>query len=77
MDETLKDEDLALMLLRSLPEEFEFLETTLLYRKVNVSLSEALRDFLNWKKMMETQTGKRINHFRIENGGKYRSDPFA
>ena len=34
LDETFKYEDLALMLLGSLPEEFEFLETTLLYKKV-------------------------------------------
>ena len=40
LDETFKDEDLALMLLGSLPEEFEFLETTLLHGKVQVSLSE-------------------------------------
>ena len=40
MDVTFEDEDLALMLLGSLPHEFEFLETTLLYEKVAVSLSE-------------------------------------
>ena len=40
MDETFKDEDLALMLLGSLPEEFEFLETTLLHGKATISLSE-------------------------------------
>ncbi|KAG8479661.1 hypothetical protein CXB51_029443 [Gossypium anomalum] len=40
MDETFKDEDLALMLLGSLPEEFEFLETTLLHGKSDISLSE-------------------------------------
>ena len=40
LDETFKDEDLALMLLGSLPEEFEFLETTLLHGKAAVSLSE-------------------------------------
>ncbi|MBA0754373.1 hypothetical protein Gogos_020408 [Gossypium gossypioides] len=40
MDKTFKDEDLVLMLLGLLPEEFEFLETMLLYEKVSVSLSE-------------------------------------
>ncbi|KAK5795000.1 hypothetical protein PVK06_036254 [Gossypium arboreum] len=40
MDETFKDEDLALMLLGSLPEEFEFLETTLLHGRSDTSLSE-------------------------------------
>ena len=40
MDETFKDEDLALMLLGSLPEEFEFLETTLLHGRSDISLSE-------------------------------------
>ncbi|KAG8479441.1 hypothetical protein CXB51_029725 [Gossypium anomalum] len=40
MDEIFKDEDLALMLLGSLPEEFEFLETTLLHGKSDISLSE-------------------------------------
>ncbi|KAG8492732.1 hypothetical protein CXB51_010465 [Gossypium anomalum] len=40
MDETFKDEDLDLMLLGSLPEEFEFSETTLLHGKNDISLSE-------------------------------------
>ncbi|KAG8480151.1 hypothetical protein CXB51_024883 [Gossypium anomalum] len=40
IDETFKDEDLALMLLGSLHEEFEFLETTLLHGKSDISLSE-------------------------------------
>ena len=40
MDVTFKDEDLALMLMGSLPDEFEYLETTLLHGKVDVSLSE-------------------------------------
>ena len=38
LDEEFKDEDLALMLLSSLPDEFEHLETTLLHGKENVSL---------------------------------------
>ncbi|KAE8654775.1 glutamate-ammonia ligase family protein [Hibiscus syriacus] len=40
MDVTFEDEDLALMLMGSLPNEFEYLETTLLHGKVDVSLSE-------------------------------------
>ncbi|KAE8664954.1 hypothetical protein F3Y22_tig00112738pilonHSYRG01227 [Hibiscus syriacus] len=40
MDVTFEDEDLALMLMGSLPDEFEYLETTLLHGKVDVSLSE-------------------------------------
>nr|GFA80675.1 retrovirus-related Pol polyprotein from transposon TNT 1-94 [Tanacetum cinerariifolium]GFA80716.1 retrovirus-related Pol polyprotein from transposon TNT 1-94 [Tanacetum cinerariifolium] len=40
MDEVFKDQDLALILLGSLPEEYELLETTLLNRMDDVSLSE-------------------------------------
>ncbi|KAE8671810.1 ABC transporter B family member 7 [Hibiscus syriacus] len=40
MDVTFEDEDLALMLMGSLPDEFEYLETTLLHGKVDVYLSE-------------------------------------
>ncbi|GKA88616.1 retrovirus-related pol polyprotein from transposon TNT 1-94 [Tanacetum coccineum] len=40
IDEVFKDQDLALILLGSLPEEYELLETTLLNRKDDVSLSE-------------------------------------
>ena len=40
MDVTFKDENLALILMGSLPNEFEYLETTLLHGKVDVSLSE-------------------------------------
>ena len=42
MDVTFKDEDLALMLMGSLPDEFEYLETTLPHGKVDVSLSEVI-----------------------------------
>jgi hypothetical protein len=38
LDVKFEDEDLALMLLSSLPDEFECLETTLLHGKENVSL---------------------------------------
>ncbi|KAL0446164.1 UNVERIFIED_CONTAM: Retrovirus-related Pol polyprotein from transposon TNT 1-94 [Sesamum latifolium] len=37
---------------------------------------EVLGVFCRWKKMMETQTGKRIKCLRTDNGGEYRSDPF-
>ncbi|PWA35109.1 hypothetical protein CTI12_AA612520 [Artemisia annua] len=40
MDEVFKDQDLALILLGSLPEDYELLETTLLNGKDDVSLSE-------------------------------------
>ncbi|GJW86312.1 retrotransposon protein, putative, ty1-copia subclass [Tanacetum coccineum] len=40
MDEVFKDQDLALILLGSLPEEYELLETTLLNGKDDVSLNE-------------------------------------
>ena len=40
LDETFKDKDLALMLLSSLPDEFEYLETALIHGKDKVSLDE-------------------------------------
>ena len=40
LDETFKDEDLALMLLFSLLDEFEYLETVLIHGKDKVSLDE-------------------------------------
>ena len=40
MDVTFEDEDLALMLLGSLLDEYEHLETTLLHGKKEVSLKE-------------------------------------
>ena len=40
LDVTFEDEDLALMLLGSLPEEFEYLETTLLHGKSEVTFNE-------------------------------------
>lgn len=40
MDEVFKDQDLSMILLGSLPDEFELLETTLLNGKDDVSLSE-------------------------------------
>jgi len=49
LNETFKDKDLVLMLLGSLPEEFEFLETTLLHEKVQVSLSEVCATLYSYK----------------------------
>ncbi|KAL5850870.1 hypothetical protein ACOSQ4_008883 [Xanthoceras sorbifolium] len=40
------------------------------------SKDEVLECFLKWKKMIETQTGKKIKRLRTDNGGEYRSDPF-
>ena len=40
LDVTFRDQDLALMLLGSLPDEFEHLETTLLHGKTDVCLKE-------------------------------------
>lgn len=37
---------------------------------------EVLGIFLNWKKMVENQTGKKIKVFRSDNGGEYTFDPF-
>ena len=37
---------------------------------------EVLKIFLKWKKMIETQTGRKIRRLRSDNGGEYKSDPF-
>ncbi|GMP36216.1 hypothetical protein CsSME_00008418 [Camellia sinensis var. sinensis] len=37
---------------------------------------EVLDIFLTWKKMIETQTGRRIKKLRSDTGGEYTSDPF-
>ncbi|KAE8661751.1 hypothetical protein F3Y22_tig00113724pilonHSYRG00184 [Hibiscus syriacus] len=37
---------------------------------------EVLGFFLKWKKMMETQTGRKIKCLRTDNGGEYKNDPF-
>ena len=37
---------------------------------------EVLKVFLTWKKMIETQTGRKIKRLRTDNGGEYKSDPF-
>ncbi|KAG8367767.1 hypothetical protein BUALT_Bualt16G0107000 [Buddleja alternifolia] len=37
---------------------------------------EVFEVFLKWKKMVETQTDKKVNRLRTDNGGEFRSDPF-
>ncbi|KAE8687328.1 Peroxidase 44 [Hibiscus syriacus] len=37
---------------------------------------EVLGFFLKWKKMVETQTGRKIKRLRTDNGGEYKNDPF-
>ena len=36
---------------------------------------EVFEVFLNWKKMVETQTGGKIKRLRSDNGGEYKNDP--
>ena len=38
--------------------------------------NEVLDIFVKWKKMIETQTGRKIKRLRSDNGGEYKSDPF-
>ncbi|KAK5773311.1 hypothetical protein PVK06_049617 [Gossypium arboreum] len=49
-------------------------------RKVWVYLmkrkSEVLDAFLTWKKMVETQTGRKVKRLRSDNGTEYKNDPF-
>jgi len=49
-------------------------------RKVWVYLmknkNEVLGIFLKWKKMVETQNGRKIKRLRSDNGGEYKNDPF-
>ena len=37
---------------------------------------EVLGIFLKWKKMVETQTGRRVKRLRTNNGGEFKNDPF-
>ena len=37
---------------------------------------EVLAVFLKWKKLIETQTGRKIKRLRFDNGGEYKFDPF-
>ena len=38
--------------------------------------SEVLRIFVEWRRRMELQTGKKIKIFRFDNGEEYKSDLF-
>ncbi|GJU44747.1 transposable element [Tanacetum coccineum] len=38
---------------------------------------EVLGVFIKWKKMMETQTCRKIKHLRTDNGGEYKNDLFT
>ena len=38
--------------------------------------NEVLQIFLEWKKMVENQTDKKIKKLRSDNGGEYTYDPF-
>ncbi|KAE8696421.1 GDSL esterase/lipase APG [Hibiscus syriacus] len=55
MDETFKDEDLTLMLLSSLPDEFEHLETTLLHGKDNVTLKDITATLYSYELRKKTK----------------------
>ncbi|BBG99478.1 transposable element gene [Prunus dulcis] len=37
---------------------------------------EVLKIFLKWKKMIETQSGRKIKTLKSDNGGEYKSNPF-
>ena len=37
---------------------------------------EVLEIFVKWKKLVETQTGRKIKVLRSDNGGEYTYDPF-
>ena len=38
--------------------------------------SEVLDIFMEWKKRLELQTGRKIKTLRSDNGDEYTSDPF-
>ena len=38
--------------------------------------SEVLGIFVEWRRRLELQIGKKINILRSDNGGEYKSDPF-
>ena len=40
------------------------------------SKNEVLDIFLKWKKIVETQTGRKVKRFRSDNGGEYKNDIF-
>ena len=37
---------------------------------------EVLDVILKWKKLIETQIGRKIKQLKSDNGGEYKSDPF-
>ena len=61
MDETFKDEDLALMLLSSLPDEFEHLETTLLHGKEEVSFKDVTAALYSYELRKKTKIENKNN----------------
>ncbi|KAL4291216.1 hypothetical protein GQ457_14G001800 [Hibiscus cannabinus] len=61
MDEAFKDEDLALMLLTSLPDEFEHLETTLLHGKDEVTLKEVISALYSYELRKKTKMERKYN----------------
>ncbi|KAE8684439.1 GDSL esterase/lipase [Hibiscus syriacus] len=74
MDVTFEDEDLALMLMGSLPDEFEYLETTLLHGKVYVSLSEVTAALYSYE-LRKKDKQENTRHWkkecpRLKNKGK-------
>ena len=38
--------------------------------------NKVLDAFLKWKKMVETQTGRKVKRLRSDNGTEYKNDPF-
>ena len=38
--------------------------------------SEVIGIFVEWRRRMELQTGRKIKILRSDNGGEYKSDPF-
>ena len=61
MDETFKDEDLALMLLSSLLDEFEHLETTLLHGKEEVSFKDIIAALYSYELRKKTKIENKNN----------------
>ena len=69
LDETFKDEDWALMLFSSLPDEFEYFETALLYRKDKVSLDEVYAALYSYK-LSKKDKNRKQEHLRRSNSSK-------
>ncbi|KAI3459595.1 hypothetical protein Pfo_016258, partial [Paulownia fortunei] len=64
LDVTFSDEDLALMLLSSLPDEFEHLETTLLHGKDDVSLAVVCAVLYSYE--LRKKNKKENRHIAVE-----------